>query len=370
MAMTAAEIRELVRAGGLLSLGRGVVAMLSGGRDSVCLLDIAVALCGADRVHALHVNYGLRAESDDDERHCRELCALLGVEIEVVRASRDEQATGNLHAWARELRHAAARELAQRLDERSDAQGRGGLAGAPVGMAPAASFEVVGEDVSKHDAPRARGGHRPFLTLIATGHTATDQVETILYRLASSPGRRALLGMAAREGRLVRPLLGLTRQDTTAYCQELKLAWHEDSSNDSELYARARVRHGLVEALDAVHPAAQANVLRTAALLREETELLDALVDAELAGRASIAIERLRQLAPALQRLVVIRLAEQASGEFAPQAGERVGEILTLGARGGRAELHVGGLASAAIEDGVLRMVAIQPREQRPPRSR
>ena len=76
--MTAAEVRERVRAGGLLSSGRGVVAMLSGGRDSVCLLDVAVALCGAERVHALHVNYGLRAESDDDERHCRELCARWG----------------------------------------------------------------------------------------------------------------------------------------------------------------------------------------------------------------------------------------------------------------------------------------------------
>ncbi|MFZ1924699.1 MAG: tRNA lysidine(34) synthetase TilS [Solirubrobacteraceae bacterium] len=320
--MSAAEIRERVRAAGLLMSGCAVVAMLSGGRDSVCLLDVAVALCGAEQVHALHVNYGLRAESGEDERHCRELCGRLGVEIEVVQARRAEQATGNLHAWARELRYAAAHELAQRLGP----------------------------------------------TVIATGHTATDQVETILYRLASSPGRRALLGMVASEGGLVRPLLGLTRQDTAAYCQELKLAWHEDSSNDSELYARARVRHGLVKALDAVHPAAQANVLRTAALLREETELLDALVDAELGAGASIAIERLRQLAPALQRLVVIRLAEQASGEFAPQAGERVGEILELGTRGGRAELHVGGLASAVIEDGELRMVTIRPREQRPPR--
>jgi tRNA(Ile)-lysidine synthase len=368
--MTAAEVHERVRASGLLSSGCGVVAMLSGGRDSVCLLDVAVALCGAEQVHALHVNYGLRAESDEDERHCRELCGLLRVEIEVVQASREAQATGNLHAWARERRYAAAHELAQRLDERRGAQAGGFLAGAShIGVAPVAEFDAEGDGVSKQDAPRARGGHPPFFTLIATGHTATDQVETILYRLASSPGRRALLGMASSEGRLVRPLLWLTRQDTAAYCQELKLAWHEDSSNDSELYARARVRHGLVKALDAVHPAAQANVLRTAALLREETELLDALVDAELGVGASIAIERLRQLAPALQRLVVIRLAEQASGELAPQAGERVGEILALGARGGRAELHVGGLAGAVIEEGVLRMVAIQPREQRPSRS-
>ncbi len=383
--MTAAEVRERVRAGGLLSSGREVVAMLSGGRDSVCLLDVAVALCGTEHVHALHVNYGLRVESEDDERYCRELCGRLGVKIEVVRASREEQATGNLHAWARELRYAAAHELAQRLDERRGAQAAEPLgsvsAGKPLDgasaavVASAAELDAAGEGLSKHDAPRARRGHRPFWTLLATGHTATDQVETILYRLAASPGRRALLGMASSEGRLVRPLLGLTRQDTAAYCQELKLAWHEDSSNDSELYARARVRHGLVKALDAVHPAAQANVLRTAALLGEETELLDALVDAELGGRASIAIERLGELAPALRRLVVIRLAEQAGGELAPRAGERVEEILALGApsrgqaRGGRAELHVGGLASAVIEDGELRMVAIQPREQRPPRS-
>jgi tRNA(Ile)-lysidine synthase len=333
--VSAAQVRERVRTAGLLSQGRGVVAMLSGGRDSVCLLDVAVALCGARRVQALHVNYGLRAQSAADERLCRELCALLGVEIEVVRASRAEQAGGNLHAWARELRYEAAHRLAQRLDESLPQDARAG---------------------ARHGA------------LIATGHTATDQVETILYRLAASPGRRALLGMGARDGRLVRPLLGLTRQDTAAYCQELKLAWHEDSSNDSELYARARVRHGLVRALDAVHPAARANVLRTAALLREETELLDALVDAELGGRASIAIERLAELAPALRRLVVIRLAEEASGAFAPQAGERVAEILALGAGGGRAELHVGGLAGAVIEGGELRMVAIRPREQRPPR--
>ncbi len=165
--MTAAEVRERVRAGGLLSSGRGVVAMLSGGRDSVCLLDVAVALCGAEQVHALHVNYGLRAESDDDERHCRELCGRLGVEIEVVRASREAQASGNLHAWARELRYAAAHELAQRLDERRGAQAGGPLdCSAPHcrgGSRRRARVEADG--VSKHDAPRARGGHRPFSTL-------------------------------------------------------------------------------------------------------------------------------------------------------------------------------------------------------------
>jgi tRNA(Ile)-lysidine synthase TilS/MesJ len=383
--MTVAEVRERVRAAGLLAEASHVVAMLSGGRDSVCLLDVAVALCGAERVRALHVNYGLRTESDGDERHCRELCDLLGVTLEVTHASREEGAPGNLQAWARELRYGAARELAARLDlpgagapvvgrpveaEHVSVEGAEGISaegvsveGVSVEGAPVEGVPVEGVPVARARAAAA-GARARARAVIATGHTASDQVETILYRLAASPGRRALLGMPASEGQLVRPLLGLTRQQTAAYCLERKLAWREDVSNDSEHYARARIRHGLVKALDAVHPAAQANVLRTAELLREETDLLDALVAAELAGRSSIAIERLRELPPALQRLIVIRLAEHAAGTFVPQAGERVEEILALGARGGRAELHVGGLAGALIEDGELRMVAIQPREQ------
>ena len=71
---------------------------------------------------------------------------------------------------------------------------------------------------------------------------------------------------------------------------------------------------------------------------------------------------RLGQLPAALARLIVIRLAEQAAGTYVPQAGERVAEILALGRRGGRAELHVGGLAGAVIENGVLEMVKLPAR--------
>jgi tRNA(Ile)-lysidine synthase len=312
--MTPEEVLERVRAGGLLPADGLVVAMLSGGRDSVCLLDLAVSTCGAQNVHALHVNYGLRPEAQEEERHCRQLCERLGVALEVVHAQRPAGA-GNLQAWAREVRYGAAQDLARPL-------------GAP----------------------------------IATGHTATDQVETILYRLAASPGRRALLGMAPREGRVVRPLLELTREQTADYCRARGLAWREDASNDSEEYARARVRNQLVPALDAIHPAARENVLRTARLLREEAEVLDGLLDAELGGGSSIALERLAELPPALARLVVVRLAEQAAGTYVPQAGARVGEILALARRGGRAELHVGGLVGAVLEDGRLRMVKLPPR--------
>src|SRR6476659_5348493 len=232
--MESEAMLEAMREAGLLPAGALLVAMLSGGRDSVCLLDLAVRLLGAERVAALHVNYGLREDSDADEEHCAALCERLGVSLEVERPRRPE-GPGNLQAWARDTRYAAAAQLAEAND-----------------------------------------------ALIATGHTADDQVETILYRLASSPSRRALLGMRRSDGRLVRPLLGFTRADPT---------------NDADAYARNRVRHGLAAALAEVHPAAASNVLRTAELLRDEAEVLDALVDAELDGsgaapRGSISLER------------------------------------------------------------------------------
>jgi tRNA(Ile)-lysidine synthase len=354
-----AQVREAVRSGGLLlpthpnDLLTPVVAMVSGGRDSVCLLDVAVALRGEGSVRALHMNYGLRGEeSHADERHCVALCEHLGVELEVVRTDpasipsapgeeriAGEGRAGNLQAWARDLRYAAAIELAAKLDERMAADAQG--------FTP--------------------GRQGPRRTLVAAGHTASDQVETILYRLAASPGRRALLGMRAEEGRLVRPLLGITRAQTGEYCEARGLAWREDESNDSDAYARARVRHGLGAALRAVHPAAEANVLRTAELLREETELLDGLVADTLEGSESIALTRLEELERALARLVVISLAERAAGTYVPQAGDRVQEILELGRRagsgsGGGLDLHVGGNVSARIEDGRLSMVKLPPR--------
>jgi tRNA(Ile)-lysidine synthase len=336
--MIGEQVRELVRASGLFARDRPVVVMLSGGRDSTCLLDVAAQLLGSTSVSALHVNYRLREQSDADASHCAALCEQLGVELEVLRSERSgvqrplsapteavprrpepaqaqARASGNLQGWARELRYAEAERVA-----------------------------------SERDA------------LIATGHTASDQVETILYRLAASPGRRALQGMVASEGRLIRPLLGVTREQTAAYCVARGLEWREDESNDDERFARARVRKGLVPALRAVHPAAEASVLRTAALLREETELLEGLVTDELAGRSSIALARLQELPSALARMVVVRLAERATGTYVPQAGARVQELIALGRRGGHAQLHVGGRASAVIRGGVLEMVKLAPR--------
>ncbi|HEU4463277.1 MAG TPA: tRNA lysidine(34) synthetase, partial [Solirubrobacterales bacterium] len=193
---------------------------------------------------------------------------------------------------------------------------------------------------------------------IVTGHTADDQVETILYRLASSPSRRALLGMRPRDGRLARPLLSTTRAETTSYCEERGLPWRDDPSNEEGDYKRNLVRRELVPALEKVHPAAQENVLRTAALLRSEAGLLDSLVDAELDGgggapAGQIAHQRFTELHPALRRLVLQRLADEAAGR--PVAGAaRFAEQVAGLTRGG-STLDLGAGVRVVLEGGVLR---------------
>ena len=210
-------------------------------------------------------------------------------------------------------------------------------------------------------AAAARGG------LLAAGHTTTDQAETILYRLAASPGRRALLGMPERRGLLVRPLLaaGISREDTADWCAARGLAWVDDASNASDVFMRGRVRARALPALRELHPAAEANLLRTSELLRDEAEVLDVVIDTALAGRDRIELGHLAALPPAVARLVVRRLAEDAAGRLCPRAATRLPELLGLASGDGTAMLDVGDGARAVADAGVLRFERT-PRRERP----
>lgn len=311
------------RASGLVREGQPLLAMLSGGADSVCLLDVALQL-GAE-VTALHVNYGLRDAAEDDERHCRELCQRLGVEL-IVEAARLPDA-GNVQAAARDARY--------RFAER----------------------HAVGD--------------------YAAAHTVSDQAETVLYRLAVSPGRRPLLGMAPRRGRLVRPLLDATAAETRAHCLARGLEWREDASNADPRFARARVRHGLLEQLREIAPGAERTIAETAAQLRDEADALDVAVTAaleRLGGGPAVEAAALAQLGPALARLVLRRLAEREAGAPQPLTRADVDAVLALagaalpgrsnggdvliGSGGGSRSLDLGGGLRAISEYGTLRFHA------------
>ncbi len=192
------RIEEHIRRHDLIEAGGEVTALVSGGADSTCLWHALRAL--GYRVSALHVNHGLRGhESDEDARFCREV---LGAEV--VEPPSPERPTEDA---LRELRYSFARDR-----------------------------------------------------LRATGHTATDQVETALYRLVSSgvPG-----GIKPkREDGIVRPLLTLWREETEAYCAAEGLTPRRDSSNPGT--KRGLMRDQILPLLRQLHPAAERNLLRHA----------------------------------------------------------------------------------------------------------
>ena len=302
----AARVLDAARESRLVARDAPLLVMLSGGADSVCLLDVAVRL-GA-RTSALHVNYGMRDESAQDEEHCRALCGSLDVPLAVEQVRLPEE--GNVQALARDARYGLAEQLAS------------------------------GD--------------------FAAAHTASDQAETVLYRLAVSPGRRALLGMAPRRERLVRPLLAVTREETRAYCRERGLGWREDALNEDRRFARARIRHDLLPSLRSLNPGAERNITETALLLREESEVLDTVVASALealGGGPTVELAALRGLSPALSRLVLRALAERAAGKPRSLSRDEADAVLALGGSGSRS-VDLGSGLKAVAEYGTLRFGA------------
>lgn len=198
--MHPAEFREsvesFIRAHELIGPGGDVTCLVSGGPDSTCLWHVLRAL--GYSVSALHVDHGLRgAESDEDARFCRKV---LGAEVVEARGGRTEDEL-------RELRYAQASDR-----------------------------------------------------LRATGHTASDQVETVLFRLAASGAPGGI--KVRREDGVVRPLLARTREEVLDYLAAANLPFRVDRSNPDT--KRGLIRERLLPLLRELHPAAEANLLRLA----------------------------------------------------------------------------------------------------------
>jgi tRNA(Ile)-lysidine synthase len=213
-----ARIERHIREHELIPPGGEVVALVSGGADSTCLWHALGAL--GYRVSALHVNHGLRgAESDEDARFCREA---LGAEVVDGRG-------GTTEDELRQIRYSFASDR-----------------------------------------------------LRATGHTASDQVETVLYRLVASGNAKGI--KPRREDRVVRPLLTLWREETEAYCRAEGLEFRRDSSNAET--RRGLIREELLPLLRRLHPGAEANLLRLAEQRPSRLDLL--LASGEGSGRVDL----------------------------------------------------------------------------------
>jgi tRNA(Ile)-lysidine synthase len=164
------------------------------------------------------------------------------------------------------------------------------------------------------EASKRHGAVKVFL-----GHTRDDQAETVLLGLARGSGARSLSGMAPVMGRYVRPLLGITRQQSVSACLEVDLKPWDDPHNEDRQYLRVRVRLDAIPLLEAaIGPGVSAALARSAALLRDDADALDewALREFEQVDSESMEIAFLTALPRAI-RTRLIRAGIYASG--APQ---------------------------------------------------
>lgn len=325
-----------------LKPGLRVAVGLSGGADSVALL---LALLAESRelgllVSAAHLHHGLRgAEADADQEFCRALAEELEIPFHTTRINVGPAALANpvtgkdaegIEEAARRLRYGWFRSLM-------------------------AAGEV--------DA-------------VATAHTMDDQAETVLIKLLRGAWTEGLSGIHPlvefSEGRVVRPMLAVTRLEVERYLQENGQTWREDSSNREAVFTRNRVRHELLPVLEGWNPRLRENLARMAELARDEesywkaqlTWLAPQLIlpgspvrGGGRAARGGVALEigTLARQTVAMQRRILRYAVEDLGGTVDFYATEALRELALTGKAGQKRELLNGLLAERSHRE--LRLV-------------
>lgn len=304
------EKRFEARCARLLGEERRLTVALSGGADSTALLALAAGMRERDprlTLAAVHVHHGLRREeADRDAAFCEELCAKLSVPLTVRKAdvpAYAQKSGRSEEESARILRYKALREAA------------------PLG-------------------------------LIATAHTADDELETLILRLARGSGTAGMAGIPEKNGRIIRPLLTFGKDELTAYLRARGVEWVTDSTNLSGGNLRALLRREALPALKRVFPSSERAAIRTAENCREDDAYLYSLLPAAAPDAKTLSA----MPSPLLKRLLLRAYAAHFTGmseEEKPKLEEThlnaLVRMVRSGIKGKRVSLP--GRTAARLED-------------------
>ena len=303
-----------------------VVLMVSGGADSTALLVLAAtskldiddgrgqARIARERLHVLHVNHGLRGlDAEEDEEFVRELAGRYGIPCTVRRVDvahlaqqareRGDEASGNVENMGREVRYAAAAELANQL-------------------------------AKEWGVPRANAR-------ILTAHTADDRAETFFMNAIRGTGPSGLSSIPRRRNRIVRPLIDMTHDQLCDLLRMRGVVWREDDTNHDTRYLRAYVRHELLPVARRRNPRVAASLATTCDILSDEDAYLNQLasrayrdlIRREGEGMVALDAARLAASEVALARRVV-RKALLVVCPAARLEARHVAQVLALVAAG------------------------------------
>lgn len=238
------KVLAFIRKNDLISPGERVLVAVSGGADSFALLTV-LSKCQKDlgyaELAAVHVNHGLRgAQADADERTVQEYCDRQGIPLFSVRK--------NVREFAKEQKIGV--EEAGRV----------------------VRYAVFDELCRRH------GFHK-----VATAHTLSDAIETVIFHMARGSGPDGLTGIPPMRQNIIRPLLSCTGEETKKYCRENGIAYVTDSTNDDISFARNRIRKCIVPQLYTINPQADRAMEQLMNMAAEDREYWDDLVERSLA---------------------------------------------------------------------------------------
>ena len=269
--------------------GDTVCCALSGGADSVCLLRCLLELAEPLQLHvtAIHVNHQLRgAESERDAAFCAALCTQLQVPLQMIRCdvtAYAEQRHCSIETAARDCRYAA--------------------------------FASV---VAAH---------------VATAHTASDNLETMLHRVIRGSGLRGLAGIPPVRGRYIRPLLTVTRREVEAFLQTLGQDYVTDSTNATDAYTRNRIRHDLIPQMQQLNPALEQTAIGMLQALQIEQDYMTKQATAVLQVHQTDAhtLSDLHMEHPAMQLRCIMQMLEQFGIPYDAARLHRLQDMLSTG---------------------------------------
>ena len=222
----------------MLKNGDSVIVALSGGADSVALLDMLNFIKEKYNLtlYAVHVNHGLRGEeAQRDENFCKSLCEKYGIRLFVRQENVSELAKKNKiseELCGRNVRYSVFEELSEQLSAK-----------------------------------------------VATAHTASDNAETLLFNITRGASLGGVCAIPPVRGYIIRPLVECTRAQVEQYCKNKNLEYVTDSTNLSDEYTRNKIRHNVIPALKEINPAFENSALRLSENAREITDLLSAMTD-------------------------------------------------------------------------------------------
>lgn len=283
----------------LLDDTRRLVVAVSGGLDSICLLHVLRFGPFDFDLAAAHYDHAMRAGSAADADWVSGVCTAWRVPLETARAA----VAPRSEAAARDLRYAFLQEVAARTD-----------------------------------------------ATIITAHHADDQAETVLLRMVRGTGLTGLAGIPARRGNVVRPLLPFARRDLRDYASAVGLRWREDVTNQELRYARNRIRHLVLPALEAIRPGAARRIARLADRAADAEAAWQAVVEDAVADVAAardgavfvLARDRLLAYHPHVRARVLRHLLSELGHRLDRSGTAAAVEFISFGVSGARLELGSG----------------------------